>query len=69
MHMTFSDHTVWFAHCADYGAESDAAIGRILDESGFLCADAVRGKRVLVKPNLLTDRTPEQALNIQNCGS
>ena len=62
MHMTFSDHTVWFARCADYGAESDAAIGRILDESGLLCADAVRGKRVLVKPNLLTDRTPEQAV-------
>jgi len=62
MHMTFSDHTVWFARCADYGAETDAAVGRILDESGLLCADAVRGKRVLVKPNLLTDRTPEQAV-------
>lgn len=47
--------------CADYGGAA-GAIQRLLGESGLLSADAIRGKRVLVKPNLLTDRTPEQAV-------
>ena len=53
---------VWFARCADYGAPVASALGRLLAESGLLAADAVRGKRVLVKPNLLTDRTPDEAV-------
>ena len=53
---------VWFTRCADYGDAPAAALGRLLGESGLLAADAVRGKRVLVKPNLLTDRTPDEAV-------
>ena len=53
---------VWFTRCADSGDAPAAALGRLLAESGLLAADAVRGKRVLVKPNLLTDRTPDEAV-------
>ena len=53
---------VWFTRCADYGDAPAAALDRLLAESGLLAADAVRGKRVLVKPNLLTDRTPDEAV-------
>ena len=53
---------VWFAHCDGYGAPVASALERLLAESGLLAADAVRGKRVLVKPNLLTDRTPDEAV-------
>ena len=60
--MTFSDHRVWFARCADYGDDASAAVGRVLDGGGLLGTNSVRGKRVLVKPNLLTDRAPEQAV-------
>ena len=46
---------VWFTRCADYGDAPVSALDRLLAESGLLAADAVRGKSVLVKPNLLTD--------------
>ena len=46
-----SPSPVWFTRCADYGAAA-SALDRLLAESGLLAADAVRGKRVLVKPNL-----------------
>ena len=57
-----SPSPVWFTRCADYGAAASSALDRLLAESGLLAADAVRGKRVLVKPNLLTDRTPDEAV-------
>ena len=57
-----SPSPVWFTRCADYGDAPASALDRLLAESGLLAADAVRGKRVLVKPNLLTDRTPDEAV-------
>ena len=57
-----SPSPVWFVHCDGYGAPVASALERLLAESGLLAADAVRGKRVLVKPNLLTDRTPDEAV-------
>ena len=57
-----SPSPVWFVRCPDYGDAPVAALERLLAESGLLAADAVRGKRVLVKPNLLTDRTPDEAV-------
>ncbi len=60
--MASSSIPVWFVRCTDYGAEVEGAFTRLLAGSGLLGADKVRGKRVLVKPNLLTDRTPEQAV-------
>ena len=57
-----STSPVWFAHCDDYGAPVASALERLFAESGLLAADALRGKRVLVKPNLLTDRTPDEAV-------
>ena len=53
---------VWFARCADYGDAPAAALARLLAESGLLAAGAVRGTRVLVKPTLLTARTPDEAV-------
>jgi len=57
--LSASPSPVWFVRCADYGAAPASALERLLAEGGLLAADAVRGKRVLVKPNLLTDRTPD----------
>ena len=57
-----SPSPVWFTRCADYGDAAGSALDRLLAESGLLAADAVRGKRVLVKPNLLTDRAPDEAV-------
>ena len=57
-----STSPVWFVHCDGYGAPVASALERLLAESGLLAADAVRSKRVLVKPNLLTDRTPDEAV-------
>ena len=52
---------IWFARCAGYET-AVGALERLLAESGLLNADSLRRRRVLVKPNLLTDRTPEQAV-------
>ena len=60
--LSTSPSPVWFVRCADYGAAPASALERLLAESGLLAADAVRGRRVLVKPNLLTDRTPDEAV-------
>ena len=53
---------VWVVRCADYASSLGPAFARLLDESALLGPQAVAGRRVLVKPNLLTDRTPEQAV-------
>ena len=52
--------TVAVVRCADYGDCLEAAVGRALELSAW--AGDVAGKRVLLKPNLLTDRRPEQAV-------
>ena len=53
---------VHIVRCADYAASLQAAFDRLADESGLFATDSLRGRRVLVKPNLLADRTPEQAV-------
>ncbi len=53
---------VAFVKCDDYGDRLAAAVARAFELSGWKAANLLCGKRVLVKPNLLTDRTPEQAV-------
>ena len=53
---------VWAVRCVDYASSLEPAFVRLLDESALLVPQAVAGRRVLVKPNLLTDRTPDQAV-------
>ncbi len=53
---------VFVAACGDYEASLAPALDRILEMSGRLADSAVADRRVLVKPNLLTDRPPEQAV-------
>ena len=53
---------VFIAACDDYGAGLPQAVDRLLDMTGWLDGAGLAGKRVLLKPNLLTDRTPEQAV-------
>ncbi|MBO4286824.1 MAG: DUF362 domain-containing protein [Kiritimatiellae bacterium] len=55
-------HAVHFVRCADYETALPSAFERLVSASGLFEEAALRGKRVLVKPNLLTDRTPEQAV-------
>ena len=54
--------TAWIVRCADYESALAPAFERLLAESALLGPQAVSGRRVLVKPNLLTDRTPDQAV-------
>ncbi len=56
------DERVSFVRCADYGAALPEAMARLFALTGWPAPDAVRGRKVLLKPNLLTDRTPEQAV-------
>ena len=53
---------VRIVRCADYADSLAPAFARLLAESALLSPQEVAGRRVLVKPNLLTDRTPEQAV-------
>ena len=58
-----ASRTVHVVRCADYAESLAPALGRLLGESPLLLDKAaVRGKRVLVKPNLLTDRAPDKAV-------
>ena len=54
--------TTWIVRCADYENALAPAFERLLAKSSLLSSQAVSGRRVLVKPNLLTDRAPEQAV-------
>ncbi|MDR2849168.1 MAG: DUF362 domain-containing protein [Verrucomicrobiota bacterium] len=53
---------VYVAACADYGPALPPALDRLLDMAGWPDGARLAGRRVLVKPNLLTDRAPEQAV-------
>lgn len=55
-------HAVHFVRCADYETALPAAFERLAEESGIFDGVPLRGRRALVKPNLLTDRAPEQAV-------
>ena len=54
-------NTVAFVKCADYNDGLATAVARAFELSGWKAAEALSGKYILVKPNLLTDRKPEQA--------
>ena len=54
--------TVQIVRCADYADALAPAFARLLAESTLLDPQTVAGRRVLIKPNLLTDRTPDQAV-------
>ena len=60
--MTKSGKNVWIVRCDDYADSLAPAFARLVAESSLLDPQAVAGRRVLVKPNLLTDRTPDQAV-------
>ena len=53
---------VFFVRCGDYGPALAEAVDRLLGLTGWLDTAALSGKKVLLKPNLLTDRTPDQAV-------
>jgi uncharacterized protein (DUF362 family)/NAD-dependent dihydropyrimidine dehydrogenase PreA subunit len=53
---------VHFAACPDYGPALAPAVERLFAAAGWLGGRRFAGKRVLLKPNLLTDRPPEQAV-------
>jgi len=49
-------------YCPDYGTGIGQALEKALDHLGGIGAFVKPGQSVLIKPNLLTDRTPEQAV-------
>lgn len=53
---------VHFVRCGDYGPSLPTALDRLFALAGWSSLKELAGKRVLLKPNLLTDRTPEQAV-------
>lgn len=55
-------NTVIFTACRDYESALPTAVEKIFDAAPWLSAASLSKKKVLVKPNMLTDRTPEQAV-------
>jgi uncharacterized protein (DUF362 family)/Pyruvate/2-oxoacid:ferredoxin oxidoreductase delta subunit len=53
---------VFVAACDDYGEALIPAVDRLMDTADGLSRGRVAGQKILVKPNLLTDRTPDQAV-------
>ncbi|MFO7936395.1 MAG: DUF362 domain-containing protein [Kiritimatiellia bacterium] len=53
---------VFTVKCKDYDKSLETAVQRIFTNLNWLSSDSLKGKMVLVKPNMLTDRTPEQAV-------
>jgi len=53
-------HKVFFRKCSDYGGAADA-LSSLFDMGGFPGTE-LTGKRVIVKPNLLSDKEPERAV-------
>lgn len=55
-------NTVGFVRCESYGPDLAPALDRLFALMEWPGAVSLAGKRVLLKPNLLTDRAPEQAV-------
>lgn len=53
---------VLMVKCDDYGKLLEEAVERVFAELDWLSRETLENKRVLVKPNMLTDRTPEEAV-------
>ena len=54
--------TVGFVRCDTYETALEPAMGRLFNLMAWPGAAELSGKRVLLKPNLLTERRPEQAV-------
>ena len=54
--------TVALARCAGYSAGVESAVAGLLKALGGIERFVARGQSVLIKPNLLTDRKPEDAV-------
>ena len=58
-----NNSTVALEYCGNYEArEVQAAVDKLFDDLGGVKTFVKAGQSVLIKPNLLTDRTPEQAV-------
>ena len=55
-------YPVQFVSCPDYGEALAPAMDRLFTAVGWLTPERFSGQRVLLKPNLLTDRLPEEAV-------
>ena len=53
---------VVFVRCDSYGLALAEAVRKIFALTDWLETGSLNGKKVLLKPNLLTDRTPDQAV-------
>ena len=49
---------VFVTACDNYENALEPALDRIMEMTGWLADPTLAGRRVLVKPNLLTDRVP-----------
>ena len=54
--------TVSFVRCDNYEADLEPALTRLFSQMDWAGPAELAGKGVLIKPNLLTERTPEQAV-------
>ncbi len=62
MNDTKTKRTVYLTQCRDYGASLDTAISAGLSAFGGISSLIRKGQKVLIKPNMLTDRSPEEAV-------
>lgn len=60
--MNQTSYPVWIAECKNYGAALKPAIDKLIEMGAFPDPATLRNKQVLIKPNMLTDRTPDQAV-------
>ena len=60
--MKETTNKVLFIKCDDYSEALETAVERSFNEAEWLTPEILKGKKVLIKPNMLTDRTPEQAV-------
>jgi len=56
------DSIVAFERCNDYGPSVRKSVERLFANLGGLEGMITRGQEIIIKPNLLTDRFPEQAV-------
>ena len=58
----YAMNEVLTVRCNDYKEALKAALERIFADLDWLSYESLKGKKILVKPNMLTDRAPEQAV-------
>lgn len=60
--MSTIQYPVWFARCKNYNQALPETIHNLISTGAFPAPEQVKGKLALIKPNMLTDRTPDQAV-------